>query len=80
LHDPVTLHREIKRLRPYHWFFSLHPVGLIVIANLAPLSTVSTPEEREQMEARARSIGMTLSSLAVVVSILWFLFLRLAAV
>ncbi len=69
-----------KGYAPYHWFFALHPVGLIVIANLAPLSMASTPEERERMEARARSIGTTLSSLAVVVSILWFVFLLLPAV
>jgi hypothetical protein len=51
-----------------------------VIANLAPLSTASTPEDRERMESRARAIGTTLSSMAVVVSILWFLFLLLPAV
>ena len=58
-----------KGYAPYYWFLALHPVGLILIANLAPLSTASTPEEREQMEARANLIGSILSGIAIFLSV-----------
>ena len=58
-----------KGYAPYHWFFALHPVGLIVIANLAPLSMASNPEGRERMEARANRIGSILTGIALFLSI-----------
>ena len=58
-----------KGYAPYYWFFALHPVGLIVIANLAPLSSAATPEERDRMEARANRIGGVLTGIALFASV-----------
>ena len=58
-----------KGYAPYYRFIALHPVGLIVIANLSPLSTVATPEERERMEARANRIGGVLTRIALFLSV-----------
>ena len=58
-----------KGYAPYYWFLALHPVGLIVIANLAPLSKASTSDERERMEARANRIGSMLTGIALFLSV-----------
>ena len=54
-----------KGYAPYYWLFACGPVGLIVVCCLKSLKTAETPEQYEQMEARANVIGGILSGIAL---------------
>ncbi len=54
-----------KGYAPYYWMFACGPVGLIVVCCLRSLKTAETPEQYEQMDARANVIGGILSGIAL---------------
>jgi hypothetical protein len=58
-----------KGYAPYYWLFACGPVGLGVISFLRPLKAATTPEQYEQMEARANLIGSILSGIAIFLSV-----------
>lgn len=50
-----------KGYAPYYWLFACGPVGLVVVCCLRSLKQAETPEQYEQMEARANLIGSILT-------------------
>ena len=57
-----------KGYAPYYWLFACGPVGLVVVSCLRSLKRAETPEQYEQMEARANMIGTHLTGIAI---LLW---------
>ena len=58
-----------KGYAPYYWMFACGPVGFVVVCCLRPLKNAETPEQYEQMEARANLIGSILSGIALFLSV-----------
>jgi hypothetical protein len=54
---------------PYYWLFACGPVGLVVVCCLRSLKNAETPEQYEQMEARANLIGSILTGIALFLSV-----------
>ena len=58
-----------KGYAPYYWLFACGPVGLVVVCCLRSLHSAGTPEQYEQMEARANLIGSILTGIALFLSV-----------
>lgn len=58
-----------KGYTPYYWILALHPVGLIVIANLPPLRDAKTPEQHQQMEFGGNRTGKRLSFIGLLLAV-----------
>ena len=58
-----------KGYAPYYWLFACGPVGLVVVCCLQSLRSAETPEQYEQMEARANLIGSVLTGIALFLSV-----------
>ena len=58
-----------KGYAPYYWLFACGPVGLVVVCCLRSLKNAETPEQYEQMEARANLIGSILTGIALFLSV-----------
>jgi hypothetical protein len=59
-----------KGYAPYFWLFACGPIGLVVIAILPSTRRAATPEELEQMQARANTTGAILTGVAFFVSLM----------
>ncbi|MEK6257930.1 MAG: hypothetical protein AABP62_04855 [Planctomycetota bacterium] len=58
-----------KGYAPYYWLFACGPIGLVIVCWLPSLRTAETPEQYEQMEARANLIGSILTGIALFLSV-----------
>lgn len=58
-----------KGYTPHYWILALHPIGLIVIANLPPLRDAKAQEQREQMESSGNRIGKRLSFIGLLIAV-----------
>ena len=58
-----------KGYTPYYWILALHPVGLIVIANLPSLRDAKAQEQREQMEFSGNRTGKRLSFIGLLLAV-----------
>ena len=58
-----------KGYTPHYWILALHPIGLIVIANLPPLRDAKPQEQREQMEFSGNRIGRRLSFIGLLIDV-----------
>ena len=54
---------------PYYWLFACGPVGFVVVCCLRSLKNAKTPEQYEQMEARANLIGCILTGITLFLSV-----------
>lgn len=59
-----------KGYAPYFWLFACGPIGLIVIAILPSTKQATTPEDLEQMQARANTTGAILTGIAIFLSLM----------
>lgn len=59
-----------KGYAPYFWLFACGPIGLVVIAILPSTKQATTPEDLDQMQARANTTGAILSGIAFFISLM----------
>lgn len=58
-----------KGYTPYNWILALHPIGLIVIANLPLLRDAKTQEHCHRMESSGNRIGRNLSFIGLLLAV-----------